>query len=324
MPEITTAAVNHLTQTKDWMRFQEALGRKTFASNGNGWSYRAVLEESEPVLGKSSTRLYVPYGPVASSPKALTEALKSLQELAVSQKASYVRVDPYPYFEKSTLKKLGLYKNPRDLQPNMTWVLDLSPSEDELLMGMTSLNRRVWRRREEFGLSFEVDSSPKGQKDFAGFMQVISKRTHTIPRSPEYMATLLETFGKEKSDIVFCLHNGKRLAGALYADDVENKTRYYLYAGSVEEAKKHSCGSALLCYLIFEAKAKGLKHLDFFGVIPEGVKNHPYTGYSAFKRTFGGHDVNFSGTWELPINKTSHATIRFGRRIAKTIKKLRK
>jgi lipid II:glycine glycyltransferase (peptidoglycan interpeptide bridge formation enzyme) len=205
----------------------------------------------------------------------------------------------------------------------MTWVLDLSASEDELLMGMTSLNRRVWRRRGEFGLSFEEDSSAKGQKEFAKFIEIISKRTNTIPRSPEYMATLLETFGQDKSGIVFCLHKGKRLAGALYVDDLENKTRYYLYAGSVEEAKKYSCGSALLCYLIFGAKAKGMERFDFFGVIPEGIKNHPYTGYSAFKRTFGGHDVNFSGTWELPINKTSHAVIRLGRLTAKAIKKFK-
>ena len=324
MSNIFKSSVGHLTQTKDWMRFQEALGRKTFEASGDGWSYRAALEKSEPVLGKSSTRLYATYGPVAKDVKSLNEALNSLKNLAISQKASYIRVDPYPYFEESELKKLGLRKNLRDLQPNMTWILDLHPSEDELLMGMTSLNRRIWRRRQEFGLSFEEDSSPKGRNEFAKFIEIISKRTNTIPRSPQYMATLLETFGHDKSGIVFCLHDGKRLAGALYVDDLENKTRYYLYAGSVEEAKKYSCGSALLCYLIFGAKAKGMEHFDFFGVIPEGIKNHPYTGYSAFKRTFGGHDVNFSGTWELPINKTSHAVIRLGRLAAKAIKKFKK
>jgi lipid II:glycine glycyltransferase (peptidoglycan interpeptide bridge formation enzyme) len=311
----------HLLQTASWMQFQEALGKKSFVNSGAGWSYHAVLEKSEPVFGRSSSRLYVPYGPIAKDAKALGQALISLKELAIEQKASYIRVEPYPHFDRLTLKKLGLYKSLRDSQPDMTWVLDLSPSENELLMGMTSLNRRVWRRRSEFGLSFEEDSSPKGQKDFAKFIRVISERTRAIPRSPEYMATLLETFGKEKSDIVFCLHNGRRLAGALYADDVENKTRYYLYAGSVDEAKKHSCGSALLCYLIFDAKAKGMKHFDFFGVIPAEIKSHPYAGYSAFKRTFGGHDVNFSGTWELPINKTWHTAIRFSRSVTKTIKK---
>lgn len=316
-------SASHLLQSDDWMRFQVALGRKTFAASGAGWSYRAVLERSEPVLGKSSTRLYTPYGPVADSAKSLGASLKSLRELAIVEGASYVRVDPFPYFEKSALKKLGLHKNLRDSQPNMTWILELNPSEDELLMGMTSLNRRVWRRHDEFGLSFEEDSSQKGQKDFEKFMQITGKRTSSIPRSYDYMAKLLETFG-ENSGLVFCLHSGKRLAGALFVDDLENKTRYYLYASSVEEAKKHSCSSALLCYLIFGAKSKGLKHLDFFGIIPEHIKNHPYTGYSTFKRSFGGRDVNFSGTWELPIAHVAHSAIRLGRRVAKVIKIIRR
>lgn len=303
------------------MLFQQALGRKTFEASGAGWSYRAFLEKSEPVLGRSSTRIYAAYGPVADSIKSLNVALKSLKDLAVAEGASYVRVDPYPFFEKSALKKLGLHKNPRDLQPNMTWILDLDPSEDELLMGMTSLNRRVWRRREEFGLSFEEDTSSAGQTDFAKFIETVARRTSTIPHTKDYMATLLQTFG-DKAGIAFCLHGGKRLAGALYVDDHENKTRYYLFAGSEEEAKKYSCSSALLCYLILEAKAKGLKHLDFFGIIPEGVTNHPYAGYSAFKRTFGGRNVHFSGTWELPIARVSHTAIRLGRRVAKLLKKL--
>lgn len=313
---------SHLTQTKTWMQFQEALGRKTFEDSGAGWSYRAVLEKSEPVLGRSSTRLYVPYGPTVKDTLALGLALKSLRELAVTQKASYIRVDPYPLFEKTELRKLGLLKNLRDSQPNMTWVLDLTSSEDELLMNMTSLNRRVWRRRAEFGLNFEQDNSTKGQKDFDEFMQITGRRTSTIQRDYAYMNKLLKTFG-EASGIVFCLYGGQRLAGALFVDDLENKTRYYLYAGSIEEAKKHSCSSALLCYLIFDAKEKGLKHLDFFGIIPADIKNHPYAGYSAFKRTFGGRDVNYSGTWEMPIAHVSHSVIRFGRRAAKTLKKFR-
>jgi len=323
MPIKTNSPARHLTQTHTWMQFQEALGRKTFEDSGTGWSYSAALEESEPVLGRSSTRLYVPYGPIAKDSGALETALESLRKLAVSHKASYVRVDPYPYFKKPELKRLGLRKNLRDSQPNMTWILDLGPSEDELLANMTSLNRRIWRRRAEFGLSFEEDSSPKAQKDFDKFMYITGKRTSSIPRSYDYMATLLQTFG-ENCGIVFCLHGGKRLAGALFVDDVENKTRYYLYAGSVEEAKKHSCSSALLCYLIFGAKNKGLKHLDFFGIIPENIRDHPYTGYSDFKRSFGGRYVGFSGTWELPIARSAHTAIRLGRRVAKVIKKVRR
>lgn len=319
----STYSARHILQSDGWMRFQDSLGRQTFYASGPGWSYHAVLENSEPVLSKSSKRLYTPYGPVASSVDSLGKALSSLKELAVSQKASYVRIDPYPFFDKPTLKKLGLRRNLRNSQPDLTWILDLSPSEDELLMNMTSLNRRVWRRRKEFGLSFETDSSQKGQKDFDKLMGATASRTSSIFHSSDYIAKLLETFDKN-AGIVFCLHSGKRLAGALFVDDDVTKTRYYMYAGSVEQAKKHSCSSALLNFLIFDAKGKGLKIFDFFGVSPISATKHPWAGYSAFKRSFGGRDVRLSGTWELPIKSLPHAAIRLGRRIVKILKPGRK
>lgn len=310
---------SHLLQNDDWMRFQSTLGRQTFSAKGEGWSYNAVLENSEPVLGKSSKRIYVPYGPIARDAQALANSLDSLQKLALTNKASYVRVEPYPYFDKPTLKNLGLRKNLRNSQPDLTWVLDLRPSEEELLMSMTSLNRRVWRRHEEFGLSFLADSGVESQKDFDGLMKTTASRTSSVFHDKKYIADLLSVFG-DKAGIVFCLYAGKRLAGALFIDDQKTKTRYYMYAGSVEEAKKHNCSSALLNFLIFDAKSKGMKNFDFFGVSPSSASKHPWAGYSTFKRSFGGQDVLYSGSWELPVKRFQHITIRVGRRVAKVLK----
>ncbi|MEK7471647.1 MAG: peptidoglycan bridge formation glycyltransferase FemA/FemB family protein, partial [Patescibacteria group bacterium] len=318
-----TSFRSHLLQSDDWMRFQELLGRQTFQASGSGWSYSAILEKSEPFLGKSSKRLYTPYGPIAGNAESLSQAIISLKKLAVTHKASYVRVEPYPYFDKQVLKKLSLHKNLRNSQPDLTWVLDLRPSEDELLMNMTSLNRRVWRRYKEFGLSFEEDSSAEGQKDFDKLMNTTANRTSSIFHDKDYIAKLLSVFGKS-AGIVFCLHTGKRLAGALFVDDLRTKTRYYMYACSVEQAKKHSCSSALLNFLIFNAKNSGIERFDFFGVSSSSETKHPWAGYSAFKRSFGGSDVRFSGTWELPVKELSHSVTRLGRRAIKILKTNRK
>ncbi len=315
----STTPSSSLLQSEEWMQFQRLLGRQTFERSGADWSYHAILENSEPFLGKSTKRLYVPYGPISKDSKSLHEALNSLRDLAIVEKASYVRIEPSPYFDKQALKKLGLHKNLRNSQPDLTWVLDLRPREDELLMNMTSLNRRVWRRRKEFGLSFECDSSIQGQKDFDKLMKTTASRTSSVFHGPDYITKLLSVFGGS-AGIVFALHSGKRLAGAVFVDDLKTKTRYYMYAGSVEEAKKHSCSSALLNFLIFDAKDKKLEQFDFFGVSPSTKPKHPWAGYSAFKRSFGGQDVPSSGTWEFPIKELPHAGIRFGRRIVKTLK----
>jgi lipid II:glycine glycyltransferase (peptidoglycan interpeptide bridge formation enzyme) len=54
--------------------------------------------------------------------------------------------------------------------------------------------------------------------------------------------------------------------------------------------------------MIFDAKKQGQSRFDFVGVAPVGVENHPWEGFTKFKRSFGGQYKFYLGTWELPTH----------------------
>ena len=55
---------------------------------------------------------------------------------------------------------------------------------------------------------------------------------------------------------------------------------------------------------IIDAKNKGLTQFDLFGIAPDGSSpEHPWAGFTRFKRSFGGQDVSFGGSWDIPVKQ---------------------
>ena len=56
---------------------------------------------------------------------------------------------------------------------------------------------------------------------------------------------------------------------------------------------------------ILEAKKRGAREYDLFGIAPEGDKYHPLSGLSRFKLGFGAKRVNRMGCWDYPLSKAA-------------------
>lgn len=70
----------------------------------------------------------------------------------------------------------------------------------------------------------------------------------------------------------------------------------------------------LVTSMMQDAHEAGLREFDLYGVVPPEVRDHAWSGFSDFKRSFGGRQVDFSGTWELPVKPVSYALYRLARR----------
>jgi lipid II:glycine glycyltransferase (peptidoglycan interpeptide bridge formation enzyme) len=150
-------------------------------------------------------------------------------------------------------------------------------------------------------------------------MRLTAERTGSIFRDNDYLTKLIGLLGpQQKSGVIYVSHEGKRVASALFVDDMQGSTRYYMYAGTGVEARKIGANGTLVSFLILDAAAKGLDKVDLFGVCaPDAAEDHPWYGFSKFKRSYGGEEVDFGGTYEKPINKTRYKVLQ----IAKNIKK---
>lgn len=309
----------HFLQSRGWALFQEALGKKIYYASGKTWSWVAILESNR--LG---SRLYVPYGPTASSPASLTKAIAILVKCASELDVDFVRIEPQGPNAKKILKQLHAKHAHRDIQPKHTLIKDLDRPDEELFSEMMSTNRRLYRRSAEAGFTFRQSYDPADIALFLRMVHQVAARTGIQPHSDEYFTKMVTTLFPLKAATMFIAeHNGKPVSTSIVFEDAQ--TRYYAHAGNDESARKLQPSVYLVGHMIFDAKAHGKQYFDYYGVAPRHApKTHKWAGFSQFKRSFGGREVEYSGTWEIPIKRTRYQAYRLFTRIQKVKTKSRR
>ena len=295
----------NLLQSAVWADFNKALNKTVFEQSGDDWQFNAIAESGHGKAGKLFKRLYTPYGPYATNDTALKTALSNLEQLAKSQKADYIRIDPTsPLQNNKLLLDLGYIKAPRNSQPPQTLIINLSDNFDDVLKSMSKTNQYLWRKASVNNLSFKHFYKSDYLKPFIDMVNTTAQRNNAIFHNGNYYKTLLDALGPQKNScVIYAYLNNKPVAGAIFVDDTKTKTRYYMYAGAFAEARKVSAASPLLVYAMQKAKQQGLYFFDMFGVSPIDQPNHKWAGFSKFKRSFGGTEVTYNGTYEKPLSK---------------------
>jgi len=293
--------MQHFLQTEAWEQFQKALGRLSVSDSGKGWSYTAYLEK-----GAGNTRLYAPYGPALETPRAFPDALASLTKAAKEHKATFLRIEPTYLIEPTVLRNLGFKPvTYQQLNPAHTLVIDLSQSEEAILAEMSQNSRNLTRNYKNKGLSIAQTQNPEDITILTSLLKGVATRNHITPHSEAYFkeqARIL--FPLDTARLFYVTYEDKPIAASLVYDSAT--TRYYAHAAANDEYRKLSPGTALVGQMILEAKSRGLTHFDLYGIAPPEHPNHPWSGFTKFKKSFGGEVVNYGGTWDLPIKPVAY------------------
>jgi len=94
--------------------------------------------------------------------------------------------------------------------------------------------------------------------------------------------------------------DGNIEVAALVYDDED--TRYYAHVGRDLSDNSLQASAPLISYMIIDAKRSGKKWFDLYGISESDDKIDEKSGFTVFKKTFGGEIVQFGGAWEIPIN----------------------
>jgi lipid II:glycine glycyltransferase (peptidoglycan interpeptide bridge formation enzyme) len=108
------------------------------------------------------------------------------------------------------------------------------------------------------------------------------------PSEKNYMA-LVESFG----DKCFCITSAQ--AGALIL--ICDKIAYYYYAGALPGEKKLNLPYLVVWVCMQEAKKRGCNVWDFEGIYDPRWPNKSILGYTHFKQSFGGTEIEFPGSF---------------------------
>jgi lipid II:glycine glycyltransferase (peptidoglycan interpeptide bridge formation enzyme) len=315
--------VEYFLQTPAWADFQRSLGRTVHRDSGPGWSFLAV-EEKNPA-GKV---LYAPYGPVAGSVDAFDAALAALRGVAKSCGAVFIRIEPAaagldPATAPEALRSRGLQPAPVNQQPELSWIVDLDRDFKDVLADMKPVNRNLYRNIHKKGVTFRSSQDPEDIRVLLNFLHMTARRNGFKPQSDEYLSQVAAALMPAGAATLFIaeLHGGP-IAAALAYDSAD--TRTYAHAAMDDAHRKLSAGIPLLVTLMADAQDKGLKHVDLWGVAPADQPDHKWAGFTAFKKSFGGREIAYPGTWDLPVNKPRYAAYQVARKLRDALRSVLK
>ena len=111
-----------------------------------------------------------------------------------------------------------------------------------------------------------------------------------IPSEKEFQS-LIKAFG----DNIFCLTINS-MAGAVVL--THRQTAFYYYAGSTAEGVVLNLPYLIVWEAMLAAKKRGCKVWDFEGIYDSRWPNKGWQGFSHFKKSFGGQEIEFPGSFE--------------------------
>ncbi len=304
-----------LLQTLEWQKFQQDLGKTTFFEQNDGFSYLAIVETTS----KIGSYLYLPYGPVARDLKSFKKALNSLQNLAKTQKCFFIRLEPQNQNFEKYLKTTPNFIKTKDLNPKDTWTLDLTPEKATILTNFSQGTRTRYNQFAKKGLSVTTSQNPADIKYLVNLQQKLAKTKKIGTFSEKYLETEL----KQDFATLYLVHfDSKIIAASLFFDD--DTTRYYMQSAADADFKKLPGTVALLSTAIFDAKAKNLQNFDFWGIAPENAPpNHPWAGFTEFKKSFGGTAIHYCGTYDLILDRPKYRFYTLLRQLNRILRKIK-
>lgn len=293
-------------QSWNWGEFHKQLGHTIYREGIFDGPILVGLFLAIKEKAKRGIYLTVPGGPLIDwNKKPVREAaVKRMREIAKAENCSFVRIRPQLIENPDNdriLTTLGFINAPMHLHAELTHQLDLGKSEDQLLSEMRKATRYEIKQAQKLGIRIETSNKVEDMEDFYKMQLDTARRQKFIPFGRDFLLKQFEVFNKENQVILFTAWYGEvKLAQAFvifYGREAD-----YHYGVSTEEARKYPGAYLIQWEAIKEAKKRGLDRYNFWGVAPEGAKDHRFSGVSLFKRGFGGFDVAYCHARDLIIN----------------------
>ncbi|WP_234968993.1 lipid II:glycine glycyltransferase FemX [Alkalispirochaeta americana] len=300
-----------LLQTAWWGELKEEFG----------WSVTTATEGTRVFCRSLGPfRLgYIPFGFSRATgdppgPGAIGQVVQSMREAAkdLPGRPHLLRWDvPWQvdHFDRSEAVAAGLRPAPVRVQPPDTVVVSLQDEEESLLSRMKSKTRyniRLAQRRGVLVEAFTADDSRADRELMLWYelYQDTARRDRITIHPFCYYRRVLELSrrdGAPRLTLYQARHEGDLLGGIVVVSWQGTST--YLY-GAGADIKRNLMASYLLQWeALRQARARGDRSYDLFGIPPSDDPAHPMHGLYRFKTGFGGELLHRPGCWDLPLHQ---------------------
>jgi len=307
-------------QSWNWGEFQKIDGNKIWRfgvySNQDLVSVALVVK----IAAKRGTFLFIPHGPAVkdkaeiSKYQILDVLLKNLKKLAGDEGASFIRVSPIweeNEINNKTFQGLGFREAPIHMHAEVTWELNLQPSEEELLSGMRKTTRYLIRQAQK-NKDIQIIKSHK-IKDLEKFNEIYletAKRHDFVVFPMKYLRNEFSAFSEDNQILIFFgKYKNEIVSSAIFV--FWQNMAFYHHSGSLSKYAKMPVSYFLQWEAIKEAKKRGCALYNFWGINENNWKlkignwkfgQHPWAGLTLFKMGFGGYHKKLVKTQDFVLS----------------------
>lgn len=305
--EFVSHAKHHtFLQSWNWSEFQKSMGFKVWRLGVFQEDFLIGAALIIKIKAKRGTFLFCPHGPLVKilDFQAVVDYLKVL---AKKESCSFIRMSPI-YIKtpgnEHPFKELGFRKAPTHMHAELVWMLDVTPTENELLQNMRKTTRYLIRKAQaDDGVQIVKGNNPEYLKIFNALYSETAQRQNFTAFSENYLNKEFEAF-KNDNQIEFFLakYKDEYVSGAMviFYDDAG----FYHQGASIQKYAKVPAPYLLQWEIIREVKARGLRYYNFWGVAPEDKPRHPWAGLSLFKKGFGGFSEEYVPAQDLVLKNS--------------------
>ena len=292
-----------------------------YLSRGFDIVRRGIYDENNQLVGvyagevepaKRGRHLAVAGGPIFdwTNPEVKKLIFDDMELQAKKLKCTFVRVRPQlqntPENAK-TFQQLGFRKAPMYLSVEFAGILNLENSEEEILKNMRQRLRRALRKAEKNQITIEKTSDPKAIHDFYQIELQTAKRHDFYAFSEDFLTKQFAAFAKNDEAVLYIA----KLNGEILAENFMifygNEASYH-YGVSSELGTKYSGAPLLHMEAMRDARKRGIKRYNFWGIVDENDTKHRFYGVSVFKRGFGVEELKYLEARDLVLDKISYYT----------------
>lgn len=247
-------------QSWNWGEFNESSGHKIFRLGIREKDKLAGVALVVKIVAKRGSFLFCPHGPVLANLnlialKTLTEYLK---KLAQEERARFIRISPLMLNtseNKASFKNLLFRDAPIHMQAELVWLLDLSPSEEELLANMRKTTRYSIRKAQNEGVEIKTSSDSLDVQKFYSLYRETVSRHRFVPFSPDYIQREFASFVKESKALwFFGKYNGEIVSAAMII--FTNGGAFYHHGASIQRYSNIPVSYLVQWAVIKEAKRR--------------------------------------------------------------------
>lgn len=282
-----------------------------------------MLSIVEPA--KRGRYLTVPGGPIIDwrNSNLISKFASQIKKIAKDRSCVFVRVRPQlisDEFSKNMFKNNGFADAPLHLHAELTSQLDITKTEEELLANMRKTTRYELKKAGLLNIEVKTSKDPHEIRNFYNLQLDTAQRQKFIPFSLEFLYEQFKAFAQNDLALLFSAFHKKTLLAQAFVIFYGQEAVYH-YGASTTEGRKYPGSYLIQWEAIREAKKRGLRRYNFWGVAPENRSNHRFYGVSVFKRGFGGEDIEYLHAQDFVINKPKYL---FNWIIEQTRKKIRR